>query len=343
MFWKKRQKKGRGGSSYTRAGEDIFPSSVSHSRKEIAVNSNRSTRTMIGAGILAFLFLSSLIVVWTHYKRIEPGQVGILVDYGKSTSEGKPVIKNLSVGYHVQWIRQRIVQYPVAQQTLIMVYAEKEGKVVGDDSVQCQDQNGVQLEVDSATYWRVNVNEAGELFLLRPNVPLNNSGGGDIEDLVVRSDVRNAIATACGQFTYDSIFGEQRVAFQQDVATILTSLLTREHLVLDQFAVREIHLGEQQMNAINDVSVARQNVIKSSLLKQQADNEAAAAVAKAEGDKQVSIKQAEAQAESIRIIQEQLAQSPAYLAYLQVTKWDGRLPQYINGTGDSNLLLPFTP
>jgi regulator of protease activity HflC (stomatin/prohibitin superfamily) len=300
----------------------------------------------IGCGVVgvvaAIALFVAILVVATHFKHVGPGTVGLDVNYAAKTDAGKPSITELSVGYHWQGLRHKIVSYSVAQQTLTMVQRVEEGKLKADDSVKCQDQNGVQLNIDSATYWRVKIPEAGDLFLLRPNVPLKSDGSSDIEDLVVRSDVRNAIASACSYFTYDGIYGADHNAFEQKVTEILGATLSGEHLQLDQFALREVHLQQQQIDAINRVADARQNVITSSLAKQQAENEAAGKVAAAEGDKQATIKAAEAQAESIRVIQEQLSKSPAYLAYLQVTKWDGRLPLYNLGD-NQNVLLPLNP
>ena len=311
--------------------------------KGITAGRPRSPLGLTVAGVFVVVFVITATFVISSCKRIEPGQAGILVDYGKSTSEGRPVIKSVSVGYYWQWPRQRLVGYPVAQQTLTMVRREAEGKVRGDDSVQCQDRNGVQIDMDSSTLWRVNLDEVQQLYLLRPNMPLTGEEGGDIEDTVVRRDVRSAIVLSCSMFSYDEIFGVRKIEFGQDAEKRLRSMLAESHLILDKFVPGEIFLQQQQLDAINRVANAAQAAKEAAFLEEKAKREAAAAIAKADGERQVSVLQAQAQAESIRIIQEQLARSPQYIEYVQAQKWDGKLPQVVTGGQGSSVLLPITP
>ena len=56
-------------------------------------------------------------------------------------------------------------------------------------------------------------------------------------------------------------------------------------------------------------------------------------IAKAEAQKRVSITQAQAEAEAIKLIQEQIAKSPDYVNYVKWNKWDGELPRVMSGEG----------
>jgi regulator of protease activity HflC (stomatin/prohibitin superfamily) len=72
--------------------------------------------------------------------------------------------------------------------------------------------------------------------------------------------------------------------------------------------------------------VAEQQAQEAKFLLEKRQNEALAAIAEAEGLKQVRILQAQAEAEAIRIINTQLAGSPYYIKYIYAEKWNGILP-----------------
>jgi regulator of protease activity HflC (stomatin/prohibitin superfamily) len=219
-----------------------------------------------------------------------------------------------------------VQEYPIAQQTLTMVRASGEGQVAGDDSVACQDKNGIPINVDSSTLWRVDPDHAAQLYLLKPGVPLIGSPESDISSVVVRREVRNAVTNACSSYSYDEIYGARRIEFGLSVTRLLGPELTASYILMDKFLLGEIYLSTDQQEAINRKAVAQQAAIEASFLAEKAKNEADAAVAKAEGDKKVAILQAEAQAEAIKIIQEQLNASPQYIEYLYAQNWNGQLP-----------------
>ena len=297
-----------------------------------------SFRPFGGSILVTFVALLVAVIVivlaFISLRRIDPGNVGLLIDYSKGTATGKPDITPLGTGSYrlINPIFQNVQEYPIAQQTLTMVRSTSEGQVQGDDSVACQDQNGIPINVDSSTLWRVDPEHAAQLYLLKPGVPLIGSAESDISSVVVRREVRNAITNACSSYSYDEIYGAKRIEFSQAVGKLLAPELAASYILMDKFLLGEIYLSKDQQDAINRKAVAQQAAIEASFLAEKAKNEADAAVAKAEGDKQVAILQAQAQAESIQIIQQQLNSSPQYIAYLYAKNWNGVLP--------STLMLP---
>lgn len=283
--------------------------------------------------LIAAVFVFALIFASATVRRVDPGFAGVVVDYGRGTAGGKPAIASLQSGRYVfvNPITQRVAEYPIGQQTLTMVRRDNEGQVRGDDSVACQDNSGIPLYIDSSTLWRVDPEHVGELYLLRPGVPLSGKEGADISSLVVRREVRNAITMACGLYRYDEILGKKKAEFMQVVADTLRPNLRSVYIDLDKFFLGEIHLNPDQQNAINQKAKAEQEALQSAFLRQKAENEAAAAVAKAEGDQKVKVLNAQGEAEAIRIVNQQLSDSQAYIEYVKWTKRDGKMPQVTGG------------
>ena len=60
---------------------------------------------------------------------------------------------------------------------------------------------------------------------------------------------------------------------------------------------------------------------------------AAAKIATAKGDSAKTIIRATAEAQSIKIKQEQLRSSSQYIEYLKAQRWDGKMPQVVGSGG----------
>ncbi len=266
--------------------------------------------------IILIAFLSGAV------NRVDPGSVGVLIDYGAGTVTGQPVITPQQPGKLMfVWPTQRLAEYNISQQALIMVRRVEEGQVKGDDSVDCKDKTGIQVNVDLTVLWKVKTEEIASLYLKYPQANLKQ-----ISDEVVRRIARTTIADICGQYGFLEIAGTKRVAFGQSVTEVLSPRLSDSHLVLEGTAVGEVYLLPEQQKAITDKSIAEQEALRAQYLLQQRQYEADAAVAQAEGQKKVTVLAAQAQAEAIRVINSQLGDSPYYIRYVYATNWDGVLP-----------------
>jgi len=300
------------------------------------MNRNATGRPVTGSTALVVVVVVVVVVIAialasVSLRRIDPGNVGLLVDYSKGTISGRPDITPLTTGSYrlINPIFQNVQEYPIAQQTLSMLRSANEGQVLGDDSVSCQDKNGIPVNVDSSTLWRVDPERAADLYLLKPGVPLIGDPNNDISSVVVRREVRNSVTNACSHYAYDELYGAKRQEFGGAVTELLGPALAESFILMDKFLLGEIYLSQDQQDAINRKAIAQQAAIEASFLAERSKNEALAAVAKAEGDKQVAILQAQAQAEAIRIIQEQLSASPTYIQYLYAQAWNGQLPSVL--------------
>lgn len=279
-------------------------------------------------------------VVAVSCNRVDPGYSGVIIDYGTGTVSGEPKLEPVQTGRYFMvypWEFKRLVKYPISEQTLTMVRRVSEGKVQGDDSVECQDKNGIQVNIDSSTLWQVQPENAVKLYLKRPGLPLDDpSSENDIASLVVRREVRNAIANACSKFTYDQMYGTERVNFGLKVTEFLGPALQETYVTLNKFLLGEIYLLAAQKEAIGKVANAQQQAREAQYLAEKAENEARANVATAEGAKKVRILQAQAEAEAIRIVNEQLGQSPRYIEYVYASHWNGAYPStVVLGNGQS--------
>lgn len=150
-----------------------------------------------------------------------------------------------------------------------------------------------------------------ETKLLVPNVAKiakNEIGKVRAEDLVqTRSEVQNAI--------YES----------------LRDTLSASGIVVTAFAIENLSFDEAFEQSIQAKVIAAQDALKMQNKTAEKEEEAKQKViaAQAEADSQ-KIK-ADAEAYAIRIVQEQLNNSPSYIDYLKINRWNGELPQVVGG------------
>ncbi len=299
---------------------------------------NNGTTAIIVIVLVAIVATGCM--AFNSLRRVDPGYAGVLIDFASGTTSGQPSVQSFPTGRYIlimPWEFKKLVSFPIAQQTLTMVRRASEGQVAGDDSVECQDRNGVRLNVDSSVLWRVDPGHVADLYLLRPDVPLNDEGSSnDISSLVVRREVRNAITNACSEFTYDEIYGVRRQDFGSKVSELLDPALSSTYILMDKFLLGEVYLQQEQQDAINAVATAQLKAKEAAYYAERAQNQAKANIAEAEGEKQVAILKAEGEAQAIATINAQLSRSPYYMQYFAISKWSGTYPQMLYlGGGDS--------
>jgi regulator of protease activity HflC (stomatin/prohibitin superfamily) len=272
--------------------------------------------------LLAIGAIAAIVLFGFVMQRVEPGKVGVLIDYGKGTDDGKPSIESVAPGqFRFIGPLQRLAEYDMSQQSLTMVRAANEGQVKGDDSIVCRDRTGVQLNIDATIIWKIDTTKVGQLYLLYPDKDLNTLG-----QEVVRRLGKTALNDACGLYGYADIYSSKRVEFGLKVAELLSTRMGETYMMLASFNMGEVYLQPDQQTAVTAKSVAEQQAQEAAFLKQKRENEAQGAIAQAEGAKKVKILQAEAEAEAIRIINTELGNSPYYIKYIYASAWNGVLP-----------------
>lgn len=258
---------------------------------------------------------------------LDAAHAGIVIDYSQGSNSNHYTLVEPGE-YYATGINQALFEYPIGQESLVMIREQTNG-AKGDDSVQCADQNGIPMHVDTTVLWRVDPKQIIQLYQRRPQMPLISDGSvnngvvnqNDVEDQVVQPLTRRAVVDACAKFAWDKI-NAQRDQFNTDVQTELTGLLHQEYLLLDQLALRNIYFEQQQVDQINQIQAAQAKAQAAAYAQQEAQNQAAASQIQTAQD-----------AKNIATIQDALTKSPEYIRYLEVQKWDGHLPQVVSGSG----------
>lgn len=136
--------------------------------------------------------------------------------------------------------------------------------------------------------------------------------GEDYVDRIIAPAMQEAFKSTTSQFTASDLI-VQREKVKQMASTELANRLMKYNIIVDDFNIVNFAFSEAFKNAIEQKTVAEQN-------KEQAQIEA-----------QTTLIQAKSQADSQKILKDSGNLTDAYLRFLAIQKWDGKLPDSTNG------------
>ena len=292
---------------------------------------NRAAARLGTLVIVALVALLGLGILFTTWRTIDPGYVGIVFD--KASHQ---VTNTLDPGWvFINPLTESITRYPVGVQTLVMVQTTGEGVVQGDDSVKVGTREGQTMFADVSVQYSVDKNSAAQLYQTWAGAPIER-----IEDNLVRQVTRSVLNDVASTYGWEEIFGEKRVEYTQKVSAELQRRFAEKFVKFESLNLRGWHLPDNLQKAL-DAKIAAQQAaeqqsfalkqaqIKAEQDKVTAEGQANALRAQAQGEADATKIRAQAQAEANR----QLAQSltPDLIRYQQIQRWDGRLPAFTGG------------
>ena len=234
---------------------------------------------------------------------IEPGTRGLKVTLGKTADNFLPE----GFGFKMPFVTS-IVTVNVRQRT----------QAVRAD---CFSSDLQQVKIDLRVLYRVP--EASVVQIYR-------EFAGDPFDSLIAPRVQEAIKEVTALLTAEMIVKSREDIKKKALASALKKIGTL--LVVEDIVVRDINLSNELEKAIEAKMVAEQQANQARFTQVQTQVEAETAVISAKGE-----------AEAIRVRGEALRQSPSYLRWRIVERWNGRSPMVVpsgpENTGAS-LLLP---
>jgi regulator of protease activity HflC (stomatin/prohibitin superfamily) len=307
-------------------------------------------------GLVALVAVGVGVAWWSFWDRVDPGNAGVLIDYCSGTSETITDARYVFVDPRCK----RLAEYPTAEYTLEMVGAGSQN----DQSVPCVMRDQQTIRMDTATAWSVDPQRVGDLYRMRPGVPLYaDARGQDIASLVVRPEVRAGIRDACTKFGWEDAYGARRLEYEAEaersvqarlepvgikVRTVsirgmdpsdqLDQLITAR--LNGQRAIEQAQFEQAQAERQGQAQLAQQRAAASlqaaqseaALAKARADAEQARVAAEAEAVKVRTLAEAEAYANGVRAA----SLTPQLVEYERWRRWNGQMPQTVLG-GDPNV------
>lgn len=112
------------------------------------------------------------------------------------------------------------------------------------------------------------------------------------------------------------------------------------YIIIEQISITDFEFSEEFNKAIELKVTAQQEALEALNRLEKVKYEAEQTVVKAKAEANVTILDAQARAEATRLINNALIESPDYLTYYSLQKWDGHMPQtlFIGMSNNTNPL-----
>ena len=251
---------------------------------------------------------------------IEPDQIAVVVSSGQA---GGIRPQPLSAGIHfvIPFI-ERVEPYSILRQTYTMSAVGTEGAVAGDDSIQVRTKDGQQVYIDASVIYQVNPVEAVKLY---------STWLKGYEDGLVRPQSRGVIRDVASQYGVEEIVSSKRAEMEQQITSQLTKIFADNHLILQDFVLRNIRFSDEYAKAVEQKQIAEQQAQEAKFVveskkqeaeqaRQTAQGAADAAVIAAKGAAEARVVQAEAEAKALQLVADVLKNNPTLLQYQYITK-----------------------
>ena len=219
---------------------------------------------------------------------IKPGERAV---YYRPYSDGldSTMVYKEGFQFHAPW--NEMIRYNTRNQTI-----NYKSKVM--------DKNGTEITIMTNVNYAVKPKTIAKLHLKH---------GQEYPKSFINPKAYGAIKDVAGRYTYEELYSIKREALEDEIETILSKDFVGNYIILGFVEVADVDLPEGIAAEIKRKEEQKQRNLTSKLKEEEQVNLAQAKIAEAEGNKQSSILNAEAQAESIRIKNRALSQSPKYI------------------------------
>jgi regulator of protease activity HflC (stomatin/prohibitin superfamily) len=157
------------------------------------------------------------------------------------------------------------------------------------------------------------------------------------EERVIQPAVQEVVKAVTAKFTAEELI-TRRAEVSNDIYVSLRDRLASRGLFVESIAITNFAFSQSFTSAIEAKVTAEQKSLEQKNLLEKIKYEAEQVRAQAAGERDAAIARATGEAEKVKLVQQQLMQSPQYIEYIKWSKWSGNLPQFYMAGGNAPLL-----
>ncbi len=206
-------------------------------------------------------------------------------------------------GFHLVmpwWETQLFTQQT---QEYTMSATHHEGAVLGDDSIRCQTNEGMNVAVDCTVLFHVDPQQASMVW---------GKVGEEFVKLIVRPFSHNVMRMVVSKYSVVDVFSNKRKQIETEITESLKPMYAEKGLVLEQVLLRNIQYGNPAFaEAINEKQVAQQLVPTEIQKLKRAQIEKQTISAEARGEAQAISKRGATLKQNPEVVQYEFVQKAA--------------------------------
>jgi len=166
--------------------------------------------------------------------------------------------------------------------------------------------------------------------------------GLNYQNRIIAPAVEEVVKQVTANYNAEELI-TKRPQVKSDIEVEITKRLNVYNLQTEVISITDFQFSALFSAAIESKVEAEQKAFKAENDLKRIEVEARQRAAQAEGLALANIAEAQGEAEAIRIINQALAQNPAYLEWLKTQAWDGKLPLVVGEGGTPFIQIPTEP
>ncbi|HEX6379259.1 MAG TPA: prohibitin family protein [Nitrososphaeraceae archaeon] len=163
--------------------------------------------------------------------------------------------------------------------------------------------------------------------------------GVNYQDRVISPTIQESVKASVAKFNAEELITKRETA-KSVIADAIRSTLSRDNIEVQNVFITDFKFSDAFANQIEQKVVAFQKFLTEQNNLRAIEVVANQTVAQAEGAARANAAKASGESEAIKIITLQLRESPEYLQWQAITKWNGQMPYAVGSSGVPFFQLP---
>ena len=167
--------------------------------------------------------------------------------------------------------------------------------------------------------------------------------GADYSDRIIAPTIQESVKASVAKFNAEELITKRETAKAVIAQAIRNTLSTRD-ITVETLFITEFKFSEAFANQVESKVVAYQKYLTEQNNLRAVQVVANQTVVQAQAQARSNVARAEGESQAIKVITEQLRQSPQYLQWQSINRWNGQLPYSLGSGGATPFFqLPVQP
>ena len=254
-------------------------------------------------GVVLFVISSGILIV-------QPARAAVIVNVLSGELEQPARAPGTSI--IIPGLQEYII-YPTDQREYTMSGISSEGRLQGNDAVEALTVDGQEIRLDITVLYRIIREDVNQIHLNWQN---------RYESDFIRPTVRAVARDVVSQFEAEAIYGLEREALGGRISEVVSREMKEQGLSMTALLVRQIDFNDSFADSIEEKQIEEQKLqrarTEAERVRTEAGGQADGAEEAARGRANARLIEAQAEAEALRIISDQIAANPNLIQYLYV-------------------------
>jgi len=262
-----------------------------------------SNKLKILAGIVTFIII--IIIMSESVVIVQAGHRGVVLYVG--------AVENRVLGEGLHFI------VPFAEQVIQLEVRTL--KFQADASAASNDLQEVATVI--AVNYHINPNDANVIY---------QQLGADYSDRIIAPTIQESVKASVAKFNAEELITKRETA-KGVIASTIRNTLSARNINVENVFITDFKFSEAFATQIEQKVVAFQKYLTEQNNLKSVQVIANQTVVQAQAQARANVARASGEGQAIKIITEQLRQSPQYLQWQSINRWNGQMPYSLGGSG----------